>query len=309
MVPPPQTPAFEALARPRAWPKLALPLAAGSAAALGAGYAFRLEAALFLVVFLVGDAMFIFGSNDLVDEHADRVRRAQEAVPSPKALLDGVVSRRALGAAALAGAALVLAAGQGLARMTGQRAPIVLAAAAVLCVALYEFRPFRLNYRGGGELVEALGVGLVLPLFGAAGFGAGAPRALASLLPSLVALALAGALASTVADAHADALAGKRTFAVRFGAVATARAAALTLTIASLAALAASLFGKPSAALVAIALGASVGAVVRAAVAWNGEDLAVRATFKGAVRRAVLAGWSAATLGFALDRLLSGAVA
>jgi 1,4-dihydroxy-2-naphthoate octaprenyltransferase len=299
-------PAFEALARPRAWPKLALPLAAGIAAALGAGYAMRVEALLPLALFLVGDAMFIFGANDLVDEEADRLRRAHETSPSPKVLLDGVLSRRALALGALVGAALVLTAGQTLARVTGQRAPAVLAMAAVGCVALYEFRPFRLNYRGGGELVEAVGVGLVLPLFGAASQGAGAPRALAALLPALVGVSLAGALASTVADAKADDLAGKRTFAVRFGALPTARAAALTLTLSSLAALAVSLFGRPSAALVAIALGATVGAAVRAARQWDGEERAGLAVLKGAVRRCVLAAWSCATLGFALDRALAG---
>jgi 1,4-dihydroxy-2-naphthoate octaprenyltransferase len=299
-------PAFEALVRPRAWPKLALPLATGIAAAIGAGYMLMPAAVALVALFLVGDAMFIFGSNDLVDEEADRVRRAREETPSPKVLLDGVLSRRALALGALVGAALVLLAGQALARLTGQRAPVVLAMAAVLCVAVYEFRPLRLNYRGGGELVEAVGVGIVLPLFGAASQGAGAPRALAALLPALVGVSLAGALASTVADAPADALAGKRTFAVRFGALPTARAAALTLTLSSLAALAVSLVGRPSASLVAIALGATVGGVVRAARAWNGEDHAALAAFKGAVRRAVLAAWSSATLGFALDRALAG---
>jgi 1,4-dihydroxy-2-naphthoate octaprenyltransferase len=295
-------PALEALVRPRAWPKLALPLAAGVAAAFGAGYTVHALHAALLGVFLVGDAMLIFGANDLVDEGADRVRRAHEQAPTPKALLDGVVGRRTLAAAALAGAALVLAAGQALAGATGQRAPSILAMAAVLCVAVYEFWPLRLNYRGGGELVEAVGVGLVLPLLGAASQGAGAPRALASLLPALVAVSLASALASTVADAKPDALAGKRTFAVRVGTAGTARAAALTLTLASLAALAASLFGKPSAALVAIALGATTGRVVRAARAWDGEERAGLGAFKAALRRGVLVAWSSATLGFLLDR-------
>ena len=294
--------ALDALFRPRAWPKLALPLAGGVSAAVGVGYTLRPTALALVAAFLVGDAMLIFAANDLVDERADRLRRGCESRPSPKVLLDGVVSRRALAVAALAGAAIVLAAGQGLARVTGQRAPITLAAAAVLCVALYEFWPFRLNYRGGGELVEALGVGLVLPLFGAASLGGGAPRALAMVLPALVGVSLAGALASTVSDAEADALAGKRTFAVRFGAGATARAAALTVTFASLAAFAVSLFGRPSAAALAIALGATAGAVVRSARASGDDERAWLATFKAAVRRAVLAAWSSVTIGFALDR-------
>lgn len=301
----PTTPALDALLRPRAWPKLALPLAAGVAAALGAGYAPRPEAIACLALFLVGDAMLIFAANDLVDERADRTRRALEATPTPKALLDGVVTRRAMGTAALLGVVVVLTAGQALSAVTGQRAPTALAMAAIACVVAYEFAPLRLNYRGGGELVEALGVGVVLPLMGAAACGAGAPRGLSLLLPALTATSFAGALGSTLADAQADAAAGKRTFAVRFGASTAARAAAITITAASIAALAVSLLGRPSAALVAIALGALMGPVVRAARAWDGESAAGLAAVKGALRGCVQGAWIAATLGFALDRVLA----
>jgi 1,4-dihydroxy-2-naphthoate octaprenyltransferase len=305
----PTNQALDALLRPRAWPKLALPLAAGVAAALGAGYAPRLEGLACLALFLVGDAMLIFAANDLVDEKADRARRALEAHPTPKALLDGVVTRRAMATAALLGVMIVLTAGQALSTVTGQRAPTALAMAAIACVVVYEFAPFRLNYRGGGELVEALGVGVVLPLFGASVCGAGAPRALALLLAPLMAVSLAGAVGSTLADAKADAAAGKRTFAVRFGAAAAARAAAITVTVASFVALAVSLLGRPSAALVAIALGAMTGPVVRAARGWDGESAAGLAAVKGALRGSVQAAWIAATLGFALDRVLLQVIA
>ncbi len=301
----PTNPAIDVLLRPRAWPKLALPLAAGVAAGLGAGYALRVEALVCLVIFLVGDAMLIFAANDLVDEKADRLRRALEASPTPKALLDGVVTRRAMATAALLGVVIVLTAGQALSGVTGQRAPTALAAAAVACVAVYEFAPFRLNYRGGGEIVEAVGVGIVLPLLGAAACGAGAPRALAWLLAPLTAVSLAGAIGSTLADVRADAQAEKRTFAVRFGAAAAARAAAFTVSFASLAALAVSLLGRPSAALVAIVLGATMGPVVRASRAWNGDDAAGLAVLKGALRRSVQGAWIAATAGFLVDRVLA----
>jgi 1,4-dihydroxy-2-naphthoate octaprenyltransferase/chlorophyll synthase len=301
----PPNPALVALLRPRAWPKLALPVGAGLSAAVGAGYPPSLEALACVVVFLVGDAMLIFAANDLVDERADRARRALEAAPTPKPLLDGVVTRRAMGTAALLGVVAVLTAGQALSTLTGKAAPTALAIAAIGCVVLYEFAPFRLNYRGGGELVEALGVGLVLPLFGAAAFGAGAPRSLGFLLPALTAVALASAIGSTLADARADAVGGKRTFAVRFGAKAAARAVALTATAGSIGAFAVSLAGRPSSALVAIAIGATFGPVVRAARTWDGQASEGLAVLKAAVRRLVQAAWISAAFGFSLDRVFA----
>jgi len=299
------SPALDALVRPRAWPKLALPLVAGAAAAQAAGYTTSLVAMLSLGVFLIGDAMLIFAANDLVDEAADRVRRTREQVRTPKALLDGVVSRNAMAVAALVGAALVLGAGQLLADRTATRAPTALTAAAVFCVVLYEFAPFRLNYRGGGELVEAFGVGVVLPLLGASAFGAGCPRALAAVLPALAFASLAGATASTLADADADAAAGKKTLAVRLGAASAGRASALMLNFASLAAALGSLAGKPSAAVVAIAIGVTLGPSIRAAKAWDGVDAAGLAALKGALRKSVQGAWIAAALGFIADRWLS----
>ena len=293
------------MARPRAWPKLALPLAAGVSAGLAAGSRVAPLAAVLLGVFLVGDAMLIFAANDLVDEDADRVRRAGEHTLTPKALLDGVVSRKAMAAAALTGSAIVLVAGQALASVTSQRAPAMLAGAAVLCVVLYEFAPFKLNYRGGGELVEAFGVGVVLPLFGAAACGAGCPRALAALLPALAFVSLASALASTLGDAEADAVAGKRTLAVRIGAAATGRGAALTLNLASLSAALGSLAGKPSAAVVAIAIGVSLGECIRAAKAWDGCALDGLLRLKNALRKTVQTAWVSAVAGLAADGLLT----
>ncbi len=249
--------------------------------------------------------MLIFSANDLVDEKADRIRRTMEVNPAPKALLDGTVTRRAMAYAALAGAAMVLAAGHFLAAHTGQRAPSFLAMTAVLCVVVYEFYPFRLNYRGGGELVEAFGVGVVLPLFGAAACGASSPRALAALLPSLGFLGLASAIGSTLGDANADAAAGKNTVSVRLGAGRAATASAVTLNAAAFAAMLGSLAGKPSAAVVAIAIAATMGRVISASKAWNGLSSDGLSRVKSALGRSVQTAWIAAVAGFALDRIFS----
>ena len=82
---------------------------------------------------------------------------------------------------------------------------------------LYSFPPVRLSYRGGGELLQMIGVGIILPVLGyylQAGSLAGFPfQYLAVLLP----LQLACAFSTTLPDEPSDRMGGKKTIAVIFG--------------------------------------------------------------------------------------------
>jgi len=95
-------------------------------------------------------------------------------------------------------------------------APVLILIALVL-LWLYSFPPVRLSYRGGGEFLQMIGVGLVLPVFGfylQTGTLAAFPvRYLAVLLP----LQLACAFSTTLPDEPSDRIGGKKTIAVIFG--------------------------------------------------------------------------------------------
>lgn len=82
---------------------------------------------------------------------------------------------------------------------------------------LYSFPPVRLSYRGGGELLQMVGVGLVLPIFGyyvqAGSLGAFPWRYVAALLP----LQLACAFSTSLPDEPSDRAGGKKTIAVTLG--------------------------------------------------------------------------------------------
>jgi len=87
----------------------------------------------------------------------------------------------------------------------------------LLLLWLYSYPPVRLSYRGGGELLQMIGVGLVLPLFGyyiqAGVLGSFPVRFLAPFLP----LQLACAFSTTLPDEPSDRVGGKKTVSVLLG--------------------------------------------------------------------------------------------
>jgi 1,4-dihydroxy-2-naphthoate octaprenyltransferase len=90
-------------------------------------------------------------------------------------------------------------------------------AATALLVWAYSFAPLRLSYRGGGELLQAAGVGVVLPLVGYYAQAGELLRFPWPLLLPTIALGGAGNIATALPDAPADARSDKRTLAVWIG--------------------------------------------------------------------------------------------
>ncbi len=205
--------------KPASWPKLLVPAVLGQGA--GALHAGRVSVlglgvgAAFSVLLLV----FIVLLNDWSDAEVDRVKRAMYPREcSPKTLPDGLLSPRALLTAGLGALALGLVAAFAGARASGTP---LLGWSALACAgifAAYSLPPLRLNYRGGGELLEALGVGLALPAWNALSQGGVAlPAVLVDMLPAFVVLSLGSALASGLSDENSDRAGGKRTFTTLFG--------------------------------------------------------------------------------------------
>ena len=83
---------------------------------------------------------------------------------------------------------------------------------------LYSLPPAKLNYRVGGEILQALGVGAVLPIVAFyLNTGTGIETDIAIVLIGYVFLQFGAAVAFTLPDIEADGKAGKGTFAVYFG--------------------------------------------------------------------------------------------
>lgn len=204
--------------KPKSWPKLLVAAVLGQALGVVAAGRFDPVGCLLGFAFTLFDLAFVVLLNDFGDREVDALKRRMfPESGSPKTIPDRILEPRSVLELGLGAGALALSVGL-LAELLAARPGALLAAAGCLVLfALYTLPPVRLNYRGGGELLEMIGVGFALPWFNAyLQSGIAAPDVL-GWLPGFALLALASALASGLADEHSDRLGGKRTFTTLFG--------------------------------------------------------------------------------------------
>jgi 1,4-dihydroxy-2-naphthoate octaprenyltransferase len=210
--------------KPASWPKLVVPALFGQLLGASARGTLNLAAFGWGVAFTGLGLAFIVKIHDWGDREVDAIKRHMFPEGcSPKTIPDGILASRAVGTAGVISGvvALLLAVG---AEVSLPR-PMALEAGAccMLLFVAYTLPPVRLNYRGGGELLEMIGVGIALPLFNLylqAGF---VPTSAWPWLVGFMVLSLASAIASGLSDEQSDRAGGKRTFAATFGNVATRR--------------------------------------------------------------------------------------
>lgn len=199
--------------------KILLPLAVG----LSMGFAavstidYQLIAIALVLAFCVQWAIVLL--NDYADRDADIAHKARfPELIDTRVLVEGLLTPEQVFAVGLLAAAGTVASGAVLVFSCDRPDAVYLAFLGLVVFWAYSFTPLRLNYRGGGELCETLGVGVVLPVTGyyiAAGV---LPLANAHLFLPIAFYAFIGALASGLKHEPADRENGKRTACVLFGA-------------------------------------------------------------------------------------------
>ena len=231
-------PAFRSLPRrflyavkPASWPKLLVPAAVGQAlGALSAG-TWSWSGAAVGLAFTTALLVHVVLLNDWFDARVDAIKRQMfPEAGAPKTIPDAILHAQSVLLAGL-GAGLCAASlalcGEILVDRPG------LALAGLACVGLlvaYSAPPLRFNDRGFGELLEAIGVGALLPWFNAyAQTGEPLAAHVVLVLPGLTMLALASAIASGLADEESDLAGGKSTFTTQFGNAEARRAAEFSL--------------------------------------------------------------------------------
>jgi 1,4-dihydroxy-2-naphthoate polyprenyltransferase len=88
--------------------------------------------------------------------------------------------------------------------------------ASILLLFCYSYQPFKLNYRGGGELLQGIGCGIVLPMFGYSLFAGSHLFDVSILLPYFF-LHTASSIGTSLPDTEADSKSNKKTIAAIYG--------------------------------------------------------------------------------------------
>jgi 1,4-dihydroxy-2-naphthoate octaprenyltransferase/chlorophyll synthase len=210
--------------KPASWPKLVVPALFGQVLGASPLEGLDLLALGWGLGFTVFGLGFIVLLNDWGDRNVDAIKR--NMFPdgcSPKTIPDGILDARAVGAVGclLGAITLLVAAG---AESALQR-PFAFAAGltCMLIFVAYTLPPIRLNYRGGGELLEMLGVGAALPLYNAYLQGGFIAPRVWPWIAGFSVLSLASGVASGLSDEESDRAGGKRTFASTYGNLAARR--------------------------------------------------------------------------------------
>lgn len=205
--------------KPASWPKLLAPAALGQVlGGLGAGE-FSWGGVAVGLGFTAAALVYIVLLNDWFDVRVDAIKR--QMFPdggAPKTIPDAILHPQTV---------LLAGVGAGLCAVaTGLCGELVLGRAGlglagVVCLAMllaYSAPPVRCNDRGFGEVIEAIGVGALLPWFNAyAQGGELVTRELLLVVPGSVALALASAIASGLADEESDRAGAKSTITTQLG--------------------------------------------------------------------------------------------
>ena len=209
--------------KPDSWSKLFVPMTIGQA--LGIAHLGRVDIWMvgvgWLGTFLTLAAVVLL--NDWGDRRVDTIKR--QLFPggcSPKTIPDRILPAEYVLMGGLVAASLTV---WGAFHYEGWLGRPGLGWATLLALGLffaYSLPPIRLNYRGGGELLEMAGVGLALPWInaylqgGLGALGLWFPRA-GHVLWGAMLFALASAVASGLSDEISDRKGGKRTFTTMLG--------------------------------------------------------------------------------------------
>ncbi|HLT35341.1 MAG TPA: prenyltransferase [Enhygromyxa sp.] len=220
-------------ARPLAAANVAVPLILGEVLAYAAHG--RFSWGLFGAVGLLGflNQLFIVFANDFADREADALNPSPTIVSGgSRVIQEGKLPPQALRKAAwlMLAAMIVTATIVALIHARWWLPVLMLGGAALLWA--YSFAPLRLSYRGYGELLQGLGVGVVLPIIGFyAQAGSFDQLPWLGLLPCFL-LGYVGNLLTALPDYPGDRTADKRTYPVRFGQFAARRHALELLAVA-----------------------------------------------------------------------------
>ena len=192
------------------------PLLLGQSLAMRDGFSW--EIVILCHLYGLASQLYIVFANDVADVETDRENVTYTMFSGgSRVLVQGLLPRSRLVRAAACCALISVLAGLALGLRHQHWLPLPLIVFGLVLLWAYSYPPIRLSYRGGGEFLQMIGVGLVLPLIGYSAHAGNVEGLPWTLLPLLLALSLSCAMATALPDEPSDRIADKRTHAVRAG--------------------------------------------------------------------------------------------
>ncbi|HEY8376845.1 MAG TPA: prenyltransferase [Nannocystis sp.] len=206
--------------KPASWPKVLVPAILGQVLGFMSSGTWSWGGAAVGLGFALCATIYVVLLNDWFDVEVDALKRRMfPEAGSPKTIPDRILPAESVLLAGVGfGVMAVSIAMCGELFLPGRAGLMLGAVVAVALLPIYSAPPVRLNERGGGELVEAIGVGAVTPwLCAYAQSGVLDSPWYAWTLPGLMLLAFASAVASGLSDEESDRRGGKTTLTTVFG--------------------------------------------------------------------------------------------
>lgn len=224
-------------ARPLAQINIAVPLVFGQALAYRTFGIFRWDLALVIHAFGLLTQAFIVFANDAIDWPVDVTNTTFTPFSGGSRVVpEGKLTPRQLAIAAFSALLAMAAVSVYLVFVELRMFMLVVTAFVAALMWAYSFPPLRLSYRGHGELLQGLGLGIVLPFIG---FYVQSNRIvslpLKALLPAFL-LGYAGNITTALPDTPSDRAGNKRSYPVRRGERAARRDSLVVLGLASVSA-------------------------------------------------------------------------
>jgi 1,4-dihydroxy-2-naphthoate octaprenyltransferase len=173
---------------------------------------------ILIQLFGVFNQLYIVFANDYADIETDKLNDTYTIFSGgSRVLANGKLAPHSLRNGAILMASLCVGVSIILCYLNDSLTPLLLSIVALALLQFYSFSPLKLSYRGGGEYLQMLGVGLVLPLYGFLGQNARISDFPWEWIPILFAANLSCAIATSLPDVISDKKSDKRTIAVTKG--------------------------------------------------------------------------------------------
>jgi 1,4-dihydroxy-2-naphthoate octaprenyltransferase len=133
-----------------------------------------------------------------------------------RVIQEGKISQKSLSKAGYSVALLLVIVGVALSIVTQNTFLFVYPIVSIVLLFSYSYPPVKLNYRGGGELLQGIGCGIVLPMFGYSLFSGSHLFDISILLPYCL-FHVASSIGTSLPDTEADIKSNKKTIAAIYG--------------------------------------------------------------------------------------------